>query len=372
MSKTSRWLMTIIICLALFAGLAAFKFFQIKAAIEFGESFPEPSTTVDIVTTAVESHTAYYRTVGIVVAPESITLQSELNGRIVELNLSPGGHVRKGQILVQQDVSEEAARLAAAEAHVRLMKLDLERATELRRQKTVSEERLNQAQANFDIAAAEVQALQAVIEKKTLRAPFDAVAGLHDLEIGEYLHPQQPIVELVGINDFQWLDFDLPADYRNVRVGSKVSVDSNADRQEAISGEVIARSPVASAQSRTVRYRARLDSNASLPDNALIKLSVTIGEARQYTLPATAVLSDPLGDYVFILTPDSEQNGYRAQRRAVTVAEQDDLVVHIDTGLEDGEIVAARGAFKLTQGMLAFASDASDNSARQRHHRDAP
>jgi membrane fusion protein (multidrug efflux system) len=41
-----RWLVAIVICLAVFAGLGLIKYNQVMAAIAFGESFPEPSETV--------------------------------------------------------------------------------------------------------------------------------------------------------------------------------------------------------------------------------------------------------------------------------------------------------------------------------------
>jgi len=77
-----------------------------------------------------------------------------------------------------------------------------------------------------------VRQLEAAIDKKTLRAPFDAVVGLHDIEAGEYLAANTAIVMLMGTNDFLWVDFDLPLAQVSVDIGGtvEVSVAGKADR----------------------------------------------------------------------------------------------------------------------------------------------
>lgn len=169
--NSRRWIITIIACLLVFAALAGYKTLQIKKAIEFGESFPEPSETVEVTTVKVTEVREQINTIGEVVAPQSIELRNELAGRISSVKFEAGEKVERGQVLLEIDSREEQAQLKAAKARAELALIDLKRIEKLIAKKTVSEEQLDQAKAKHDIATAEIEALQSVIDKNIAR-PF--------------------------------------------------------------------------------------------------------------------------------------------------------------------------------------------------------
>ncbi|MEC8427031.1 MAG: efflux RND transporter periplasmic adaptor subunit [Pseudomonadota bacterium] len=363
--NTRRWLVTIAICVALFAAFAAFKTLQIKSMIEFAESFPEPSETVETTTVAELSLQSQLFTLGEVVAPQMVELRNELEGRVTQVNFQSGSKVKQGQLLLQQDIAEEQARLKAAQARLKLAKLDRERVRKLRKNRTVSEERLDQAEAQYNIAQADIAALQATIDKKTLRAPFDAHTGLHEFEIGELIAANTLITTLVGLNDYRWVDFTLPLGKADVTIGTQVSISQTNGKQ--FTGEIIAMDSVMSANSRNRRFRAKVNTE-ELPHNAAVNVRVASGDARQLpVIPATAVRRDGMGDYVYILLPDEQgpANAYRAQRRSITLLpeyanEQENSdtsapQVAVIKGLKVGELIAVNGSFKLREGLLTYA-----------------
>jgi membrane fusion protein (multidrug efflux system) len=71
-------------------------------------------------------------------------------------------------------------------------------------------------------------------------------------------------------------------------------------------------------------------------------------------VPNSSLLHDPVGDYVFVLSPDAEKKGFRAERRDVVVEKRQGGEVYLNEGLAAGETVAADGAFKLREGLLVF------------------
>ncbi len=361
--KARHWIIVVSACLLLFAGLAAYKVMQIRAAIEFGESFGEPSETVETVTAEIREVQEYVGTIGEIVAPQAVTLRNELPGRIVAVNFTSGEQVAEGAILLQFDIAEEQAQLTSAQARAELARLDLKRARALQGSKMVSEERIDQAVAQANVARAEVLALQAMIDKKTLRAPFDAVAGLHQFEVGDVLQANTEITTLVGINPYLWVDFSVPDNRAGIAIGSEVMVAHPTEPEKVLRAEVVARDSVISAQSRNLRLRARLDNSVGLAPNTAVNVAVPVGKsmARAH-VPATAVRLDGLGDYVFVLDPDPEagepsQPAYRARRQAVIVGPQSKQWVAIMEGLEGGELVAANGAFKLRPNLLVHAGE---------------
>lgn len=354
MKSSSRWLLTGLVCIVIFVALAAFKFFQIQAAIAYGQSFPEPSESVQAITAQVSEVAITISAIGVVVAPQSMELRNEIEGNIAAINFSSGDQVEKGKTLIQLDVSEEQARLKAALARVNLTRLELDRVKRLLKQKTVSEEAVDQAEANYAIAQAEVMALEASIAKKTLRAPFDAISGIHDLEVGEYLQSNTSIVSLVGINDYSWVDFNLPLANSKLEVGTVVNVKLGEQASLAMPATVIARNVMASASSRNVMFRARSRQAINLPPNTVVRVEVPVGKSSQVVVPRNALMVDPMGEYVFVLEPDDSGKAYRAKRRGISTGHKGGDTVSVLKGIESGELVASYGAFKLYPGVLTY------------------
>ena len=360
-----RWLITLSVSCCVLAALAGIKYQQIRAAIALGESFPEPSASVEAQRVARSLAASHVAIIGEIVAPESLELRNELEGRVSAVHMTPGSRVRQGDILLQFDISEEQARLEAAKASAALAALNRNRLQKLLVNKSVSQDRVDQARAEADIAQANVRQLEATIGKKTLRAPFDAVVGLHDIEAGEYLAANTAIVMLMGVNDFLWVDFNLPLAQASVDVGGTVEVFVAGHADDALKARVIARNPAVSLQSRNLRYRARLDAVPGIPPGSVVNLRVPTGERSVIRVPTPAVLHDDMGSYVFVLAADEAGEGYRARRRPVQLGDEDANLAAVLAGLEGGETIATHGAFKLRDGMRALVRERAPRAAGQ-------
>lgn len=348
-----RWLTTVVCCLFLVVALSGFKYSQIQAAIARGEAYPEPSESVRAISTKVQASEHFTSTIGEVVAPEQLVLRNELAGRITAINMVAGQKVHKGQVLVQQDVAEQRAQLEAADARARLAQMQLERLQRLLERNTASQDDVDRARAEHEIARARVSELRAVIDRKTLRAPFDARVGLHDLEPGEYLEANSTLVDLVGVRDSLWVDFNLPLARGSIAVGDTVTVAPPQSGENWLAAQVIARSPALSSRSRNFGYRAEITADPALPPNAVVTVRVSLGTTPVIRLPVSAVLRDELGSYVFRLDPAEQGEGYRARRQSVKLGRERQQQVDIVEGLEAGTLVATDGAFKLHHDMLA-------------------
>lgn len=352
--KSRQWTVTILLCLLIFAGLALFKYSQIKAAIAFGNSFPEPSASVEAETVTAQLTTTYTSAIGEIIAPQSIALRNQLEGHIVAVNFKPGGVVKQGDVLLQLDIREELAQLSAAEAKANLARLDLRRVERLLKEKTISAERVDQARAEHHIAEANIRGIQAIIDKKTITAPFDAQVGLHQFEVGQYLPKNSLVTTLVGISQSYWVDFNLPPAASGVNIGDAVIVKLLDESNSELSGTIIAKDSIASSSSRNLRFRAALNSASYLPPNSMVKVSIAKDTRPLITIPRTAIQTDTMGTYVFVLLPDSEPDQYRAQRQAVSVGGVAGNSSIILSGVNAGDLIATQGAFKLRSGLLAF------------------
>src|SRR5262249_21209963 len=120
------------------------------------------------------------------------------------------------------------------------------------------------ARAQFDTdesalhgAKADVGALQAQIERKTVRAPFTGRLGIRHVNLGQYLSPGTAITELQAV-DATYVDFTLPqANLADVAVGMpvRVTVEGGA---APVDGTLAALDPTIDPTTRTIKLRASI------------------------------------------------------------------------------------------------------------------
>ena len=356
--KVRRWLVVIVVCASVAAGLSYFKYQQIQAGIAFAAAFPEPVEAVELFIALEELWQPSTSVTAEVVAIRNVELSNELAGRIIEVGFGPGATVVAGQVLIRLDTSEERAQLAAARAEAELARLALQRNQKLILSGAAAEEARDRARAEYDAARAEVSRLKAIVDKQTLRAPFDAQAGLHELEAGQFLNSGTVITRLIGVDDDIWIDFTLPQQNANLDHQEMVMVNVGK-LSTPFEARIIARDAFVNEDSRSVRFRAVADNTAiGLYAGTLVTVEVPLGATQIATLvPITAVRRDAFGANIYVLRPAEEgaRAAERAERRSVELGPQRGNLLVITSGLQPGERVAANGAFKLRDGVLVDA-----------------
>ncbi|MCC7516149.1 MAG: efflux RND transporter periplasmic adaptor subunit [Pseudomonadales bacterium] len=359
-TAAGRWITAFLGCLLLLLLLAAYKFLQIRQLMAVAAAYPEPSETVEAATVQQQLWQNTITTVGEVLAPHNVELRNEVEGRVIAVGFQAGAPVKKDQMLLQLDASEEIDQLRAAQADANLANATLSRYQKLAAQQVTSREQYDQARAQYAVAAARAQALQAVIDKKTITAPFDGHASLHHLQPGQYLEANTPITQLVGTLDTIWVDFFLPQQQGNIALNTAVNVRANAVFSNALHGVVTAIDPAISPTSRNFKLRATINNPpAALKPSTLVDVEVITAAARPViAVPATAVQNSDSGHFVYVLESD-ENNTLRARTRTVTIGEEKNRSIVINNGLQAGERIATQGAYKLQPGMLVYIKDAA-------------
>lgn len=350
----TKWLLVIIILAGTIFGLHSYKSSLQQAAKTQAASMPEMAATVTAVKVRNISYQKKIQVSGEVQAFKFLMLNNELAGEIIRLNAASGSVVNKGQVLVELDHRDEDARLMAAKATLMLHKQTLDRNIALQKSHGISEERVDQARAAVQIAESDIVVITTAIDKKILTAPFTAKVGIHTLEVGQYLDKNSKVLELVGINDFTWIDFNLPQLYQELDLASTVKI-SPMNQDAEFEASIIAIDPQLSKLSRHLKYRVQLPSSTlSLKPNTLVSVMVIIANESTYaTVPDLAIKRDALGNYVFVLEADGE-GSYRAKQVPVELGERQGEQVMILAGVEVGQLIANKGAFKLFPGMKVY------------------
>jgi membrane fusion protein (multidrug efflux system) len=362
--KIAKWILVTLILATIVLGLYGYKSTLQAASTAQGASMPEPSATVSAATVGTIRYQNRVQVNGEVQAFRSLTLINELAGQITKLNAPSGSTVTKGQVVIELDHRDEDAKLLASEATLTLNQQTLNRYIKLQKSKEISEDLVDQAHANVQIAKSTIAVLKTAIAKKELFAPFDAKVGIHNLEIGQYLDRNSQILQLVGTHDVTWIDFYLPQLYQELPLGSTVNV-SVIGQDDVFEAEIIAIDPQLSQSSRNLKYRAQIQSSIlSLKPNTLVTVKAPTTASTMMTLvPDLAIKRDPLGTYVFVLEIESNGESYRAKKVKVEVGPRQGNQVIILSGLLQGQVIASKGAFKLFPGMKTYVASSAKTIA---------
>jgi membrane fusion protein (multidrug efflux system) len=354
-----RWLLTVVFCFAVVGLLGFVKFNQVMAAIAFGESFPEPSETVNAQSVEISTWQPSLKIIGSVLPTQSIEIRNELKGVLTYIGFKSGGKVEKGDILLRMQIDDELAQLDAIDAEITIAELDASRFQKLFEQRASSRDQYERAKARLAVSTARKRSLEAIIAKKTVTAPFSGQAGLHELEIGAFLSADTMTTKLVSDSYTVWVDFNIPQTYSNLTIGSEVSVSSNSLGLFDAIAEIAAVDQEISTRSRNMKVRAKLTSDqVKLKPGSIVTVSVPVYAPKQVTrLSSKAIRYDTFGSYVFKLTKD-DKDDWRAIRQVVDVIHKEDESSIIDiasiNGLQVNDVIATQGSFKLRAGILVY------------------
>src|SRR5262245_31457197 len=361
----SRWLgsvLLLVVVLGIGAGLAVWKVNSIEASDKGFASQPEPMESVAVATAQPLQHRPTTVSIGTVLALRSITLRNELAGTVRQVALVPGSIVEAGRVLVALDVSVEAAELKALEAQASLAESLLDRTQRASESNAISASELDRARSERDVARAQIARVQAVIEKKTLRAPFRCRVGIADVHPGQYLEEGTTLTTLQGVDDAANVDFSVAQQVAaGLKVGEFVDV-FPAESQDAIPARIAAIDARVDAATRNAMVRARIEGLTVPSPGSSVRVRVPVGPPREaVAVPVNALRKGPEGDHVFVITADKD-----GKPRAYTRAVQSGPVVAgnivIEEGLRAGEQVAASGSFKLREGVLVVTTETASSA----------
>jgi membrane fusion protein (multidrug efflux system) len=313
----------------------------------------EPAESVTVVTATERNHRRSTTSIGTVLALRSVSLRNELAGTVREVKLTPGEIVEAGALLGALDVAVEEAQLKAIEAQAALANTSLERKQRLVGSRASAVADVDRARAEHDVAVAQIERAKAIIERKTIRAPFRARVGLADVHPGQFLEAGTILTTLQGVDDSVHVDFTVAQQVAaDLHAGDTVEIVTRADAP-ATRARIVAIDARVDRSTRNAAVRARIDAVTTSPaPGTSVRVRVPTGPGKPaVAIPASALRRGPAGDQVFVIAKDA-QGQLRAKARTVKTGAASGDEVLIVSGLAAGEQVAASGSFKLRESAL--------------------
>ncbi len=334
-------------------GFLAFKNAMIKQAMSAATAPPQTVSTVMAVT---QDWQPQIEAVGSLRAVKGADLAFEVSGIVKEIHFNSGDDVPAGDILVMLRADDDIGKLAALQATAALGEINYKRDQEQFKIKAVSQATVDADAANLKNGNAQVAEQQAVVAKKTLRAPFAGRLGVRAVDIGQYISAGTMVVTLQALDPI-YADFFLPQQVLSqVRLEQAVTIKIDTYPDEDFIGSITAINPKVDAATRNVQVRATLKN----PDLRLLpgmyaSVRIAAGNKERYvTLPQTALTYNPYGETVYIVddkgTDPEGQPQLVARQTFVTAGPKRGDQVAILSGIEEGQTVVAAGQMKLHNG----------------------
>lgn len=320
----------------------------LTAAVRAEEGGQPPGLPAEVVTVTTRTLMPGIGAIGTLAANEQIYLRPEQSGRVQHIRFNEGQAVSAGDVLIELDASIYEAQLRQAEAELNLSRQAYSRAQSLLARKVGSETERDNALAQLRVNEAEVELARTRLEKMTLRAPFDGLAGLRQVSPGDYVSVGQDLVALVDDRAMK-VDFRIPEIYLpSIRPGQPVRVQVDAFPGRSFDGEVYAVAPGADASSHSLRLRARIpNADGALRPGLFVQVELQAREKTQALfVPEQAVIADSDGFSIMRVTGERQIEMVR-----VTLGLRRPGEVQVVDGLESGDVVVTAGQLKLQPGM---------------------
>ncbi|MDE2343152.1 MAG: efflux RND transporter periplasmic adaptor subunit [Betaproteobacteria bacterium] len=361
-SYKKRMTIMLVLVAILVGGLVAFQIFKSTMIRKFMAASGEPPQTVSTITASRSEWVPEFEAVGSLRAVRGVDISPEVAGTVRQMSFHSGDKAKAGQVLLEMVDDAEKAQLNMLEASASLAHITMDRDRAQYKAQAISKAQLDADAADLQSKEAQLAQQKAMLAKKILAAPFEGRLGISTINPGQYLNPGDKVVTLQQIAPIL-VDFNVPQQQAGqLKVGGKVTVQTDAWPGKFFPGVISAISPLVDASTRNLSVEARLDN----PQEILLpgmfgKVHWNHGEPQSLvTVPQSAITYNPYGATLFILKPAPKRNSNegKAGPKVDWVAEQVFVTtgptrgdqVAVLSGIEAGATVVTSGQMKLKTG----------------------
>jgi membrane fusion protein, multidrug efflux system len=288
--------------------------------------------------------------VGSLRSRQGVMLRPEVSGRIASLGFGDGQRVRHGQLLVQLDDTLQQAQLKQSQAQASIARTNLQRNHELVLANFVSQSAVDQSAAALEVAEAQVALSQAQLARMRIVAPFDGVAGIRNINLGDYVKDG---ADLVNIEDLSQVlvDFRLPERFiARVKPGQAVEVSLDAIAGQRFTGKIDALDSLIDADGRSLLVRARLDNPGGVLKAGLFARTRIVFSRRENAMVVPEEALVPMGGKQFVYKVVDGGNGKVSKRIEAQIGLRLPGKVEVREGLAAGDLVVTAGQARLARG----------------------
>jgi RND family efflux transporter MFP subunit len=288
------------------------------------------------------------------------TISAKLAGRIEQVLVQEGQHVKAGDALIKLEsvelrnsVRTSQDAVTKAKANYDLAMMDYNRYQTLAAQGAISQQTLDTAEVKRQIAQADLSTAvngqsdaQQQYAYGVITAPVDGVVANVTATVGQVVSPGAALMVVADIGQVYAVVNVEQKDLGMVKQGqpAEVTVDTYADK--VFMGTVDTINPEAGSDNRMFRTKVKIDnSSGALKGGMFSKVQLATGDAVQIlTIPQAAIIQKQGMYYVFTVAND------KVTRHQVEVGATTGDRIEIKSGLQSGDKLAVSNVSQLKDG----------------------
>jgi membrane fusion protein (multidrug efflux system) len=350
------FLILFIVAFVVLGGIYGWQVFigkMIKGAMAGMATAPQTVSTTIAATTTWQSQT---RALGTLRAVRGADLAAQASGVVDKIHIDSGTEVAAGTVLLTLKPNDDPAKLAQLQAAADLAAITLKRDQEQLAAQAIAQATVDSDAATLRSDQAQVAGQKALMEEKTVRAPFAGKLGLRLVDEGQYLAAGTTVVTLQALDPI-FIDFYVPQQaLGTLKTGQVVNASVDTYPGVKFTGKIASISSKVDTGSRNVQIRASFgNADRRLVPGMYANVEIDNGDAtQQITLPQTALTYNPYGDTVYVVQKngagDPSHPHLTAVQRFVKVGDTRGDQVAIVGGIAAGDEVVTAGQVKLRSG----------------------
>ncbi|MBT8362327.1 MAG: efflux RND transporter periplasmic adaptor subunit [Desulfobacterales bacterium] len=302
-----------------------------------------PAATVEVVTVSETAPPRQIEVMGTVQAADSASIAARVSGNIIELPVSLGSLVKKGDLLATISAEEITAKLLQAQAQLEQATRNLERERNLLKKNAATAETVKTLEESKRIAEASYKAARTMLSYTSIKAPFDGIITQKMANIGDLATPGKLLLKIENETRLQILA-DIPeALILELSIGDILPVNIPAAGLN-IAGKITEIAPTADPRSRTAPVKLTIQPETKIRSGQFARVALPGTSGGAVMVPKSAVLSMGQLDRVFIVRDDT------AHMQLVKTGIHHADMIEIISGINAGDIVISQGNSHLQDG----------------------
>ncbi|OEE57420.1 efflux transporter periplasmic adaptor subunit [Enterovibrio norvegicus FF-33] len=344
----SKWVIGMIVIVVLaFGTVIGFNLFVNKKIENTLANLPEPVYPVTIEKLTPTVWPQGISAIGFIEPNQGVDVSNEVAGIVTAINFDNGGSAKQGTVLLSLDASVQKADLKAQQVQLPSVRDDYNRLVKLYKERSVSEQSVETAQSKYQAMLANIESLQATIALREIKAPFNGLLGIRNVNLGQYVSVGTDIVRLEDLSVMR-VRFSVPqAELGNISIGQAISLTVEAFPGRTYKGAINAIEPVVNNQTGLVMVQAELpNDDNSLRGGMFADVNIALSNLdNQFVVPQTAIVFALYGNSVYVV--EKKDNETRVKQVTVEVTQRNGNDALVTGALKFDDEVVTTGILNL-------------------------
>jgi membrane fusion protein (multidrug efflux system) len=280
-------------------------------------------------------------------AIRQVDILSKVSGQVIKLPVEEGVKVKKGDLLAELNEAELQIEFMKTKINMETDKTMLERAQSMLEKKLIAEENYEMTRLQYESSKAAHEAARLQLDYTKVRAPFDGVVTVRNIELGQRINVNQSVFIIADFNPLRAKIYVPEKDIGRIyeQQGAKITIEAEPGLE--LLGVVKMISPVVDPSSGTSKVTIDIeDDKGKLKPGMFASVFITTEtHTDALIIPKKALILESDLDQVYIY---QDGNAHKVNLK-VGFTEGEDL--EVISGLKEGDLVVTAGQDGLREGL---------------------